>query len=383
MAGISKKRVRTKKGVETRYTITYRDVFGKQHTSGYYETQKEAKKDLWKFDEIKANNSIKYGYIFQEFLKKVKEKNAKSTYDNYNRYYEMYLKRYDDIDYDKINSLYWQREFDNICKNSPYVAIITLKMAKAAVNRLIKHELLTKNVFNKIEILKPPKPDINHLTVDEIKRILQECKKSYPKYYALLYTFIGTGAREGEIFALTKDDFNPKLKKIRINKQYTKGKLYNHPKTASSNREIFIFDDLNEILKEHVKTNDFNLLFPNKNGGYIDISNFRERFWVKLLELCNITKRVRIHDIRGSYVDMGFTSGLSVKFIQNQLGHSKAETTTNIYAQNNDDMVLLAQFRFNQIFTNFEKCEINVSLKENLSDKKIIPFRKKQTGISF
>ena len=47
MAGISKKRVKTKNGEITKYTITYYDVFGKQHTSGIYDTIKEAKRHLW------------------------------------------------------------------------------------------------------------------------------------------------------------------------------------------------------------------------------------------------------------------------------------------------------------------------------------------------
>lgn len=110
MAGISKKRIKTKTGEKVKYTITYTDIFGKRHTSGYYETIKEAKRDLWKFDEVKTNDSVKYGFIFQNFLKKVETKNAWNTYDNYNRYYNMYLKPYDDIPYEKVNlwSFLWR-----------------------------------------------------------------------------------------------------------------------------------------------------------------------------------------------------------------------------------------------------------------------------------
>lgn len=35
MAGISKKRIKTKTGEKVKYTITYTDIFGKRHTSGY------------------------------------------------------------------------------------------------------------------------------------------------------------------------------------------------------------------------------------------------------------------------------------------------------------------------------------------------------------
>ena len=42
MAGISKKTQKLKNGkVKLFYTITYRDVYGKQHTSGIYATKKQ------------------------------------------------------------------------------------------------------------------------------------------------------------------------------------------------------------------------------------------------------------------------------------------------------------------------------------------------------
>ena len=47
MAGISKKRIKTKNGEITKYTITYYDVFGKQHTSGIYDTIKESL-EIWR-----------------------------------------------------------------------------------------------------------------------------------------------------------------------------------------------------------------------------------------------------------------------------------------------------------------------------------------------
>ena len=87
MAGISKKRVKTKGGIVTKYAITYRDVFGKQHTSGIYDTQKEAKRHLWKFEEIETDSKgVTFGMVFQEFLKRAKLKYSINTYNIYNTY---------------------------------------------------------------------------------------------------------------------------------------------------------------------------------------------------------------------------------------------------------------------------------------------------------
>lgn len=384
MAGISKKIIKTKKGIVRKYTITYYDIFGKQHTSGIYDTRKDAKKDLSKFENINPDSkNITYGIIFKYYLDKVKKKYARNTIDNYTRYYETYFKQLDNIKYDKIDSIMWQNFFDDIEEKSPYVAQDCLKMIKAAVNYCIKHNLLEYNVFNKVEKAELPKADINHLTIDEIKQVLSECKRSYYEYYALLYTFIGTGAREGEIFALTKDDFNYEEKTLTINKQFTKNHLVLKPKTSSSNRKIYIFADLAEIINEHIKTlyNDNPLLFPNKAGKYLNPNNLRTRFWYPLLKLCGIHKRVRLHDLRGSYIDMVLSSGLSVKFAQNQAGHAKSETTLNVYARNNNDMIEKATERIGGIFS--KKYEQKESKKENSPNKKIIQFPKRLTGLMF
>ena len=115
--------------------------------------------------------------------------------------------------------------------------------------------------------------------------------------------------------------------------------------------------------------------------NYLNPNNLRTRFWYPLLKLCGIDKRVRLHDLRGSYIDMVLSSGLSVKFAQNQAGHAKSETTLNIYARNNADMIEKATERIGNIFS--KKYEQKESKKENSPNKKIIQFPKRLTGIMF
>ena len=140
MAGISKKRIKTKKGEVTRYFITYRDIFGKQHTSGYYETIKEAKLHLKEFETPKADSNITYGQIFNTYLERGKSKLSNNTMLNYNRYYDNYFKKFDEIRYNKINSIVWQNYFDNLTKQTTLFTVEgCLRFAKASVNYFIKH----------------------------------------------------------------------------------------------------------------------------------------------------------------------------------------------------------------------------------------------------
>lgn len=379
MAGISKKTIKKDGKTTVKYTITYRDIYGKQHTSGLYDKKADAKKDLPKFEEIKNNNKdILLEQIYELFLKKAQIKYSKNTFENYNIYYKKYLNEIKKTKYNKITSITIQNFFDNLEKQStPHVAQHILKFSKAACNYAIKHKLITYNIFNDVEKVETPPPDINHLTIDEIQLILEKCKLCYPQYYVLLYTFIGTGAREGEIFALKKEDFNQKEGTITINKQYTHGKLVYKTKTEKSQRKIFLFNELKQELTKYVsEKKDNSILFSNKSGGYIDAANFRKRVFYKLLKLCGINKRVRLHDLRGSYIDMVLSSGLSVKFAQNQVGHARGETTLNVYARNNDDMIKNATERLDRIFKN---CENFVRINDQGGNSKIIAFPRKST----
>lgn len=384
MAGISKKIYKTKKGVVTKYTITYTDIFGKQHTSGLYDKKADAKRDLAKFEKVDFDKkNITYGTIFNLFLQRAQKKYAENTYKDYLRYYQTYFKKTENFKYEKAQSVVWQGFFDDIeTGTSPYVAKICLKFAKAAVNYAMTHGLVETNIFNKIEKIKLPKADINHLSIRELKMVLETCKKAFPKYFLLLYTFIGSGAREGEVFAFTKKDFDYKNKSLTVNKQFTKGKLVLKPKTATSNRTIYLFDELADLLNIQVQNlkNDADLIFPNNSGRHINANNLRNRFWYPLLKLCKIEKRVRLHDLRGSYIDMILSSGLSIKFAQNQAGHSRSETTLNIYARNNEDMIKNAQNTLNNLLG---KTENNLRINENPPNKKIIQFPKKQAGTGF
>ena len=74
---------------------------------------------------------------------------------------------------------------------------------------------------------------------------------------------------------------------------------------------------------------------------------------------------------------MTLSSGLSIKFTQNNVGHARAETTTNIYARNNADMIKNAQSVLNEIFASPKKCEQKESINKKSANSKVIYFPQK------
>ena len=376
MASIIKRKYKGKKGDTVKYYITYRDIYGKQHTVGGYSGLQDAKKHLKDFEDGTCSRTdITIKDIFDLYAEKLKKKAHTTQYD-FNMYYNKYFKEIEHLYYRKTDIIFWQKFFDNIESNSKYVAALCLRFAKAAANNAINKNIIDINKFTKIDKIEIQKPDINHLTKDELKLLLTTAKEKFSyKYYVCLYVFIATGMREGEIFALNKSDIDFEQATINVNKQFTKQRLKYKPKTSSSIRSVSIISDLLEVLKEYIKTVKGEILFPNNVGNYLNITNFRQRFWLKLLEACNITKRVRLHDLRGSYIDMVLSSGLSPKFAQNQVGHANIQTTLDVYAQNNQDMIEVANNKINDIFTS---CCRNVVEKQNERPTNILQFPKRQ-----
>ena len=137
MASIIKRKYKGKKGTTIKYYISYRDIQGNQHTIGGYKNLQEAKDHINDFKEVPVSESeITIKNIFELHFKKI-EKKAESTRDNYRMYYNKYFKPIENILYRKTSVVFWQDFFDKIEKNSPYVAELCLKLAKAAANNAI------------------------------------------------------------------------------------------------------------------------------------------------------------------------------------------------------------------------------------------------------
>ncbi len=361
MAGITRKIRKYKNGKnKVFYTITYRDIFGRQHTSGYYKTRTEAMEHISDFKNINPNVvEITFEEIFKPYIENVLHKYSHTTRATYNLYINIEFKKLFKVKYSKITSLELQKFIDEIENSrSPYVAQLCLKIARAVCNYALKHKLIKENKFLAIDnVIVSPKEKF-HLTEAQEKEVLKNCKALYPKYYALFCTLMGTGMRIGELLALEIADINYENRSIRVNKQVTKGKYKDGTKNPArivkiNERDVFITDDIIAVLKEHIKAvpEGIRILFPNQVNSYLNDNNIRKRVWQPLLIYSGITNRIRLHDLRGSYADIAIEHGASIKFIQNQLGHQKAETTLNIYMKNNQDMVDKALKEMNGIFT--------------------------------
>lgn len=107
-------------------------------------------------------------------------------------------------------------------------------------------------------------------------------------------------------------------------------------KTASSSAEIAIPQIVSDALQQVIKYRprdiySTGLLFLQHDGRPYEASHIRKLYKKTLREL-QIPLVLRFHDLRHTAASILLNEKVSVKAVQQQLRHAKAETTLNIYA---------------------------------------------------
>lgn len=384
MAGINKKTYRKKNGQEvTIYTITYRDIHGKQHTAGSYKTQKEARKDLEKYDtKISTSHILTVDEIVQIYIdSRINKGRAKSTIENY-KYYKTYILRdFEGVKHTRLTAYKWQTWLYKTAETeSYYVADGCYSLLSAAYKYCKKFKKIAENVFIDVEPLESVKVEHKHLDLDEILLFLDVCKKKFIDWYVMFFTFCASGAREGEIFGLKKCYVNFEKHTIDIAGQFTRGEYKTKLKTEKSRRTLYMFPIWETLLKEHIEndTSGSEYVFHNSEGNPLNPSNVRQRFWIKLLKACGYPEDyARIHDLRGSNSDLSIALGLPITYTSQSLGHYDPETTRKYYNQNNKTMIKEAIRKYEEFFGNQKNVRKMLEKNDDNRPTNIIQFPKR------
>jgi integrase len=176
-------------------------------------------------------------------------------------------------------------------------------------------------------------------TEEEYRKFAVEMMDKPLSYYAfeLLYW---CGIREGELLALTAEDFDFEAKTLRINKSYQRLRrrdVITSPKTRQSNRIIripdFLTDEMKDFIKMYYSLTPKDRLFP-----------VTKRYLQHEMERgCKASgvKKIRIHDLRHSHVSLLIDMGFSPLAIGKRVGHTSTKITerySHLFPSVQDDM---------------------------------------------
>ena len=169
-----------------------------------------------------------------------------------------------------------------------------------------------------------------------------------------------TGLRRSEVIALSWDDIDFKNNYINVTHTQSVGlkskDILNSPKTVSSKRSILVVDSLMKKLKKwkkkqkenklyygefyinnyvdekgiinHENGNTYDFVFRKENGRALVSSDIGRS--MKMIKK-DLNLPIKFHDLRHTHATILIENGAPLKAIQARLGHSKLDTTFNIY----------------------------------------------------
>lgn len=250
---------------------------------------------------------------------------------------------------ERLNSAFGQHRVKNISQEivesfaaklgerediAPATVSRCLTIASSIFRKGIQWGYLTRNPAEFVKKPKVPKPEMDFLMPEEIKKLIEATDE---RYRTLIMFACLTGCRQSEILGLRWSDVDFESGRVFI-RQTLQGGAFYEPKSEKSKRAVVIPPVLVEALKVHqlrqmteLEGNPYDLVFPNSVGKPMGGRNLTLRVLEPALRVAGIRK-VGFHALRHSYVSMLVNGGENIKFIQKQVGHSSAQVTWDIYS---------------------------------------------------
>ena len=136
------------------------------------------------------------------------------------------------------------------------------------------------------------------------------------------------GIREGELLALTPEDFDFERGTVTINKSYQridKRDIITDPKTPKSNRTVkmpqFLVEEMQDYLKQLYQIGDKDRIFEITKS-------YLTHEMARGAEIAGV-KKIRIHDLRHSHISLLIEMGYSAVAIADRVGHESINITYN------------------------------------------------------
>ena len=160
-------------------------------------------------------------------------------------------------------------------------------------------------------------------TLDEYRKFAEAIMEDPLAYYCFEVLY-WTGLREGELLALTWDDFDLNAKTISITKTYqvVKGQtVVGPPKTEKGRRIVQMPDTLAAEMRDY-----YEMCFDKGARAFPVSKSALTRAMKKGCQLSGV-KKIRIHDLRHSHISLLISLGFTPVDIGKRVGHESITIT--------------------------------------------------------
>lgn len=326
----------------------------------YGKTQAETKRKLRAAQQSKTIKEKKF--LLQEwvleFLEKYKKNDLKIT--TFGSYMDIYRKHIMDSHLGKmrlenVKSADLQQYYNGKTRegySSKTIRTIEVVL-NGALDKAFKLRMIPENPNLFTVIPQKIRYEAKTLTQEEAEKIVNEAKKE--ELYPIVVTALFTGMRKGEIMALKWENVDFDKRKIYVKNSLCrvldelpdeKGRRHVsyqilEPKTKKSVRMIPMLDEVYEALLEQKKRQDQDkekyktiyadqgFVFADTTGNYLPQRQFMDKYH-QFLKKYGITD-IRFHDLRHTFASLMIEADVSMKLVQELLGHSTITTSMDIY----------------------------------------------------
>ena len=279
------------------------------------------------------------------------EKQSYNTILRKKRTYDKYLKGKFNIKVSKIKENDIVRFINNVDSSIKQKNQI-IKEFKTFFNWCINNDYVLISPMRKIKKFNVEKSEMNYWTPEELRLFLNAIDEDIKNgintevaYRTKVFTLIefSLGDRVGETRALTYNSFDNNLGIVKIkhsiNYDKTSKNYLSNTKNYQSQRNVDITDRLIEEIKKYryfltnicgYNVDDDNLIFFNyiTNKPYTDVT-LRKAFH-RYCDKANVS-RIRMYDLRHTYVATMMSEGKELYHISERIGHKRYSTTVNEY----------------------------------------------------
>ena len=267
--------------------------------------------------------------------------------------YNKYLKQQIDIKPAKTDKLFWAN-YINKFKCSDKQKNELLKELKAFFHWCIKEDILTFSPVENIPRYKIEKSKMKYWLPSELQQFLRvvnedltsdniKIKETAFRIKLLVMIGFSLGDRIGETRALTFGNIDSTKNQISIlhSIEYdpNTSDFVGHTKTYQSQRVIDVTQKLIDTILEYKRFLEADLKY-NINNNLLIFYNYKidkpfsdvalRKLFYKYCEIANVSK-IRMYDLRHTYVATMMSDGLELYHISERIGHSNYNTTVNKY----------------------------------------------------
>jgi integrase len=192
---------------------------------------------------------------------------------------------------------------------------------------------------NPVRFTDPPKRDddieVNPFSADDARAVINVAEG---RDKSLLTVLIGTGLRPGEALGLRREHLDFDEGKIRVRKTVgqhgASRRGEGKPKTKRSRRDVDMPAPVRHALEQQLArvqlTSEF--VFPNEKGGAMDLRNFGQRNWRRILKKAGAEAR-NIYQCRHTFARLMLENNVSIQYVADQLGHRDLQMVIRHYGR--------------------------------------------------